>query len=794
MDLFRHYTTVAVRQIVNHKAFSVLNVLGLALGLTCSLLIFLWVREEVSMDRYHRNGPDLYRVMSRFYYDGSRDLGPPTAGLLAGELKRNFPDIIRASGYRLKYATFEAGGKINKEQGAWVSNDWLNMFTVPLLVGSAQTALQMPNGVALSRKLAVHYFGSPQAAVGKTLRVDNADDFIVTSVFEDLPGNTSLKYDFLFPWEGLLQRATWLKNWMNNSPETYLQLRPGADVAAVNAKIKHFLRGINPNIDLQHLDRFDIELLLQPYQDMYLHSGTENGELSGGQITYVRLFSIVAVALLVIAAINFMNLATARSAKRAREVGIRKVVGAGRSLLVGQFLGEALLLTAFAVVVALCLVQGLLPAFNGLTGKQMALPLTAPDFWLALLGMMAGTGLLAGSYPALFLASLQPVRVLKGTLKFRPGARLFRQALVVVQFVISMLLIIGTFVVYRQIDYMQTKNLGFDRENLIYVPLEGELGPKYETLKQELGRRPGIGAVTRMDSKPNEIGGNTHSVDWKGKDPTVNVMFTPAAGHYGMVEVLKLQLLAGRAFSPAFPTDSTNYLINEQAARRLGYAQPVGQPLTLWDKPGTIIGVVRDFHFQSLHQPIQPLIIRFGKDWELGTLLVRTRPGQTRQALASLESLCKQLNPKFPFSYSFGDEQYDQLYRSEQVVSALANYFTGLAVFIACLGLFGLASFMAEQRTKEIGVRKVLGASVGAIIGLLSKEFVKLVVLAILIASPAAWWLARKWLENYEYRVPLGVGIFVGAGLLALLITLATVSYQSIKAALANPVNSLRSE
>jgi predicted permease len=795
MDMFRHYLTVAFRQIIRNKAFSFINVLGLALGLTCSLLIFLWVRDEMSMDRYHPDGPHLYQIMERQLYDGKRDAIPNTPGLLTLELPKKFPEIVRAAGFSwAQWGIFEVGEKLNKEQGRWVGADYLEMISMPLLVGSRKTALLSPNSMVLSRKLAENYFGSPAAAVGKSIRFNSWGEYTVTAVFENLPHNTSEKHDFLLSWSGLLKQNEWLKEWGIYSPQALIQLRPDTDVEAFEAKIKHFLRAYTPSIDPQHPERFDIELFLQPYEDKYLYSDFENGEPAGGRIEYVRLFSVVAAFILLIACINFMNLATARSAKRAKEVGVRKVVGAGRTRLVGLFIGEALLLTFLAVGVALLGTALLLPAFNQLTGKQMVIPFSEPGFVGALAGMGLATGLLAGSYPALFLSALHPIRVLKGGLPFRPGISVFRQGLVVVQFVISMLLILGTFVVYRQVEYIRTKNLGFDRENLVYVQLDGVLPNKYTTLEQELRRMAGVGAYTRMSQKPHGMGGNTHSVEWPGKDPNAKIMFITVSADYRMVDALKVKMRAGRDFSPAFATDSSGYVINEEAARRIGYKNPVGQPLTLWDKPGTIIGVVQDFHFQSFHEPIMPLIMWYGKPDELYYLVVRTQPGQTGRVLADLETLCKKIEPKFPFTYFLADRQYEEMYQGEQTIGTLTNYFAGLAVFIACLGLFGLASFTVEQRTKEIGIRKVLGASVHNLVGLLSKDLVKLVLVSILIASPLAGWFMHKWLQNYEYRVSITWWMYLLAGGLALLIALLTVSFQSVRAALANPVKSLRSE
>ncbi|WP_162389739.1 ABC transporter permease [Spirosoma endbachense] len=793
--MLRNYFKIALRSFWRNKAFSAINMLGLALGLTCSLLIFLWVRDELRVDHNHANGPQLYRILERQFSDGKRSASPGTPWPLTLELPRKFPEVVQAAGFSWpETLTFTVNNHANKETGNWAGANWFDMFSIPLLAGTAQTALTAPNSLAISRKLADTYFGSPRAAIGKAIQIDHQQTYQVTAVFENIPANSSETYDFLLPWSDFDKRNGWARDWSNSGPRAYVQLRPDADVAAFSDKLKNFLWGYNKDIDLKKLASYNVELFLQPFEEIYLHSETSNGDISGGRIEYVRLFSVVAIFLLLIACINFMNLATARSAGRAKEVGIRKVVGAGRSRLIGQFIGEALLLTLLSMLVALLLIALLLPSFNQLTGKHIALPFAELDFGLALVGILLATSLLAGSYPALFLSSLQPVRILKGSLKFGAGATHFRQGLVVVQFVISILLMVGTIVVYRQVHFIQTKNLGFDRDNLIYVPFEGGLASNYAALKQDLLTKPGIQAVSHMDMKPTFIGQNSSDADWRGKDPTVKIRFTHTAVGYDIAQVMKARLLEGREFSKAFSTDSAGYLINEQAARRIGYRHPVGQPLSFWKRPGKIIGVIQDFHYSSLHDPIAPLIIRLDEQVSWGNLLVRVQPGQTKQALASLEMICKQYNPTFPFTYSFADQEYQALYKSEQIIGTLVNYFAVLAMFIACLGLFGLASFTAEQRRKEIGVRKVLGASVGSVVGLLSGDFLKLVVLAIVLALPLSWYLMRQWLQGYAYKTELSWWLFGVAGLVAIGVALLTVSYQSLKAALMNPVKSLQSE
>lgn len=789
--MLRSYIKIAYRNLIRNRTFSAINIVGLALGMASSLLIFLWIQDELSVGTQYENATNLYRVMENEIADGRIVTDEDTPGILADELKRKLPEVIYAAGFSSpEQHLLTAGDKVTKQTGNFVGADWFRMYSIPLLAGTAATALNSSNNLAISKKVAETYFGNAQMALGKSIRFDNSTDYQVTAVFDDLPANAPDKYDFLLNWDKYLKREPWLNTWENGGPATRLQLHPNADPAKVSTKLKTFLKGRNKDIS----KTFDIQLFLQPETEAYLYSNFKNGQRDGGRIDYIRLFTIVSVFLLLIASINFMNLSTARSVKRAREVGVRKVVGAERGSLIGQFMGEALLLTILALVVAVVLVSLLLPAFNQLTDKHLLLPLSQPSFWLLLVGLLIATGALAGSYPALFLSSLNPVRVLKGTLRFGAGAQLFRRGLVVFQFTLSMLMIVGTVVIYRQLQYIQTKNLGYDRANLITIRSEGELARNYQTFKQELLRMSGIQSISHMHTSPLYNGNTTDGVQWVGKDPTLAIQFNNTAVGYDFAKTMKVKLVRGRDFSPSFGTDSTNYLINESAAKRIGYKDPVGQPLTFGHRPGKIVGLIEDFHFNSLHVPIRPLVIRLAENWNYDNILIRSQPGQTKQALASLEALYRKLNPKFPFSYSFVDSEYQRLYKSETVVGTLATLFACMAIFIACLGLFGLAAFTAEQRTKEIGVRKVLGASVASIVTLLSKDFVKLVLIAIVISSPIAWYVMNQWLQGFAYKIDIAWWVFALAGVLAMGIALLTVSFQSIKAALMNPVKSLRSE
>ncbi|MEO6979457.1 MAG: FtsX-like permease family protein, partial [Mucilaginibacter sp.] len=689
--------------------------------------------------------------------------------------------------------TFQVGDKVLKLTGNSAGADYFKMFSYPLLQGKAGTALNSPVSIAISRKMAEEFYGSARIAMGKIIKINNDKNLTVTAVFENLPGNVSEQVDYLTNWKVFTDGASWALDWGNQGPSTFIMLRPDANSATVAKKITRFLDKYTATD--RKTSTFIIDFDLQPYADRYLR-GTfdEKGNVSGGRIEYVNLFSIVAIFILLIACINFMNLTTARSIKRAREIGVRKVVGALRSSLIKQFISESLLIATLAVGISIFLLVLLLPVFNQVTQKQIELPFGQPEFWLRVGVITLVTGLVSGSYPALFLSSFNPVKVLKGTLKLDTGTTLFRKGLVVFQFVLSVVLVTGTVIISKQMDYIQSKNLGYDRQNLVYIPMEGNLFAKYSVFKQEALRMAGVQAVTRMSNSPTNIQNSTGGVDWIGKDPSVNIQFTQSSVGYDLVKALKIKVLAGREFSKDFATDSVGFMVNEAALKRINYKDPIGQPLTMWGKKGKIIGVVQDFHFNSLHDQIKPLILRAGEQDADGNILIRTQPGKTREVMAAVEKLYKQLNPSFPFTFYFADDEYTKMYQSEQIVGKLSDAFSFLAIFISCLGLLGLAMFTAEQRFKEIGIRKVLGASVRSLFTLLSSEFLVLVVIALVIAFPISWYSSNKWLQSFEYRTPIQWWVFLLSGGLIIFIALLTVSFQAIKAALINPIKSLRSE
>jgi putative ABC transport system permease protein len=793
--MFKNYVKTAWRNITRNKAFSFINIFGLGLGIACSLLIFLWVHDELSVNAFHANSANLYNVYERVISEGKVEAGRGTQGALATELKRHIPEIKYASGYyedELE-TLFTVGDKNFSKMGTYADSDFFKMFSYPLLQGTASSALEAPEDIAISRSMATGIFGSPQAAMGKAIQFNNFHVFKVSAVFENLPANTSQHFDFVINWQYLLKAVGWLSDWDDRAPQTYIQLQPGANAAAVEAKIRNFVTGYLSAAGSKDLR---VELGLQPWKEVYLKSIFKQGVLDGGRIEYVRLFTIVALFILIIACVNFMNLATARSVKRAKEVGIRKTIGAVRVKLIVQFMGEAMLLTFLAVVTALILIIPALPYFNLLTGKQIVLPYTAPGYWLQIGGLLLATGFVAGSYPAFFLSSLNPITVLKGALKFSPNALLFRKGLVVFQFVLSIVLITGTLVISQQLKYIQTKNLGFDRENLVYMhfPYPEGLASGFRVFKQELLAMPGIKAVDYSAQPPSHTNYYTDNLNWPGKDPNTRYVANANGVGYDYFKLMGIQFVEGRPFSPDFSIDTGGIIINETALKMTGIKNPSGQQITIDGRRKTILGVVKDFHFKSLYEPIQPLIMMLNPNPGTGYVLVKTQAGKTREGVASMERVFTQMERKFPFRCSFADEEYQKLYNDEMTVGKLSDSFSFLAIFISCLGLLGLTMFTAEQRRKEIGVRKIIGASEADIVAMLSKDIVKLVIISAFIAAPIAWLAMNNWLQNFAYRISLNGWIFLAAGLIAILIALATVSYQAIRAAIANPVNSLRTE
>ncbi|MBC5775560.1 ABC transporter permease [Pontibacter sp. KCTC 32443] len=785
--MLKNYLKMAYRNLMRHKVFSLINISGLALGMTCSILILLWVRDELSFNRFHSDLNNLYRVRVIQHYPGADDLNTDAnPGPLAEALKAEMPEVKEAA--RMNWSStqlFAYGDKALKLTGRYVDPAFLKMFTFPLQHGSPAQALQQPNTMVITEEKAENLFGSADAALNKIVKVNNQQSYRITGILKDIPENSSLQFDYLMPYQDLANDPMheWTKLWGAYGIRTFVQLQPGTDVDAFNKKVEPIIS--------KHNKEDDSDVFVQAVADMYLYSDFRAGKVGGGRIENVRLFTIVALFILVIACINFMNLATARSAKRAKEVGVRKAIGANKSSLVKQFMVESVLIAFLALFLALNLAGMLLPQFNELTGKFIELDLTNPVLLAMLLGVALLTGIVSGSYPAFFLSSFNPAVVLKGTVKMNKGVGIFRKGLVVFQFILSGLLIISTLVVYLQLHFIRTKNIGMDRENLVYVPLEGELRNRYEVVKRELMNTPGIVAVSSTDQSPIEVGNST-SINWKGKDPNADILFSTLNVDYDLLKTLDVKLKSGREFSREFGTDTAAYMINEEAARLMQLKEPVGEWLE-WERKGTIVGVIRNFHTAPIQLKVQPLVMRL-QPQNNNFMLARIAQGKTTEALAKMERVLKKHNPAFPFEYHFIDDDYEQIYKTEAIIGQLTKYFAGIAIFISCLGLFGLALFTAEQRTKEIGIRKVMGASVSSIVFMLSKDFLKLVLVANVIALPLGWYLMNGWLQDYADRTELSWWVFAIACISTFIIAMVTLSFHAIKTAIANPITSLRTE
>ncbi len=786
--MFKNYLKVAFRNLFRNKVFSIINISGFAIGMASAILILLWIQDELSYDRFHKNPDRLCQVWSSDELDGGIRSLVFTPQMLAPALKKDYPEVEDAARIGWSFLhLFSYQNKKLKIAGTWTDPSFLTMFNFPVLRGDAKTALKDPYSVVLTQRVAKKLFGD-EDPIGKIVKIDNSDNFTVTAILKDPPENTQFEIEYLNSSAYLQAKGYFDTDWTNISIRTFALLRAGVSLSKVNAKIK--------DIDVRYSDnRAKTTSFLYPVSDVRLYSDFKNGKAVGGRIETIRTFGLIAVLILLIACINFMNLSTARSEKRAKEVGIRKVSGAMKKSLIGQFLGESVLMASIAGIFALIIVQLCLPAFNQLTQKHLSVDFSNIWFWISALGFIVITGLLAGSYPAFYLSAFKPVSVLKGSFKKINTLITPRKVLVVLQFSFAIVLIISTIIVSQQIQYAQQRKTGYDKNNLIYLFLEGDITKHYDLIKNDLIKSGAAVSMSRTFSPMTLAFSSGFSLTWPGKGPNTKIDFIRSSTDGNLVKTAGLKLIQGRDIDTQnYPTDSTGCLISESAAKAMGFKNPIGQTIT--DDPTTwhIVGVFKDFILESPYQPIKPMIIKGPKDAfnVVNIKLNGDRP--TEQNLAKAAQIFKTYNPEYPFEYYFVDEEYAKKFNDERLTAKLAGLFSGLTIFISCLGLFGLATFMAENRVKEIGVRKVLGASISNITLLLSRDFLKLVVMAVIIATPVAWWIGSQWLTKFDYHIGISAWIFVFAGLSAILIALITVSYQSIKAARANPVKNLRTE
>ncbi len=794
--MIRNYFKIAWRNLMKSKGYSAINIGGLAVGMAVAMMIGLWVYDELTFNKYHANYDRITQVMQHASFNGRIGTQVANPAIMGPEIRtkygNDFKYVVQTSwnGTQL----LSVGDKHIKSEGIYMEPDGPAMLTLKMIKGSI-SGLKDPYSILLSESVASTVFGYDDP-INKTIKLNRTHDVKVTGVYEDLPDNTTFRdLKVIMPWELWLIDNPWVKRmndpWDSNFSQTFAQLADNADLEKVSAKIK--------NVKLDNIGeearRYKWAVFLQPMSKWNLYNEFKDGKNSGGNIQYVWLFSIIGIFVLLLACINFMNLSTARSEKRSKEVGIRKTIGSMRWQLIVQFFAESYLIVFIAFLLCLGLVQLFIPAFNEVAGKKLTIPWQSSFFWIFSIAFIIITGLLAGSYPALFLSSFQPLKVLKGTFRLGRFAAMPRKVLVVVQFTVSVMLIIGTIIVYQQIQYAKNRPIGYTKNGLISLDLETEVRQHFDVVKQELIQAGAIEEMAAAQSPLTDVWNTNGGFDWEGKDPNLAIDFPNNSITVDYGKAIQWDIKEGRDFSREFASDSAAFVINETAARFIGMKDPVGKTLRWNGRAYTIIGIVKDILQESPFFPVRPSLYHIGKYDNMSNLILKLNPNQsTSNALGSIEKIWKKYTPTVPFEYRFVDEAFGNKFQAEERIGKLSTYFAVLAIFISCLGLFGMASFVAEQRTKEIGIRKVLGASVFNLWGLLSKEFITLVILSCVIAAPVAYYYLNNWLTNYDYRINISWQVFILAAIAALVLTILTVSFKAIKAAMSNPIRSLRTE
>ncbi len=783
-----YFFKITFRNFLRHRFSTSINLIGLTTGLACALFIFLWVQDELGVNKFHEKDDRLFRVMEFQTYSNERFATNSTPGILGENLKLDIPEIeysATTTWVGKSLLTYE--DKFLKEDGFHVGEDYFNIFSYPLLEGNPDEVLKDKTSIVISRALAEKFFGDVPSALGKVLRHEDERNFTVSGVFENIPQNSTYRFDYVLPFEDYKQDNDWVTSWGNNGPHTYVILEEGANQQAVNNKIRWYVRDKNTE------DDSNVELFLKKYSEQYLYGKYTNGVPDGGRIEYVRLFSIIAIIILVIACINFMNLSTARASKRAHEVGIRKAIGGDRRTLIRQYIGESLIISGISMILAIGIVFLLLPQFNEITDKSIQMTLDLSLIGISILAILI-TGLLAGSYPAFYLTHFNPAAVLKGEIKNSAGEVWARKGLVIFQFAITIILIVGVIVIQKQTHYANTKNLGYNRDNVVFFNQDGAIQEKRETFLSELRNIPGVVSASSTSHTLLSQMSNTQGLEWRDKDPSTNILFENIRVDEEFQETMGMEMVAGRWFSEEFGSDTTKIVLNEMGVKAMGFTpeEAIGETIKLWDRYDLqIIGVLKDFHFQSIHTEVDPAFFWLRNTWQVA---VRLQAGSELATMEQVQELYEQFAPGFIFDYRFLDDSYQKLYSSEQRIGTLSTYFAGLAILISCLGLFGLAAFTAERRLKEIGIRKVLGANVSQIVVMLSMDFTKQVFISIAIALPIAYYFMNEWLQSFAYTIDLSPWIFVSAAVLAMFIAWLTVGSQALRAAHTNPSECLKDE
>ncbi len=792
--MLKNHLKIAWRNLKKNPLFSLLNILGLSTGLAGALLIYFWVTDELMVDKFHGNDSNLYQIMEQSVENGEVRVLEHTQGPLADALENDLPEVQNAVtvmnlGKLGTGVTFKNEENLFKAEGLFAESTFFQVFSFPLIYGSSKQVLLDKDAIVISENFAKILFGSVEKAINQNVEYDIFGEKSIAKiagVFADVPNRSTLKFDYVATKQKLLEDI-WTNGqvWGNTGPDTYVLLKPNTDVTAFDKKIENFITKYDKETSFT--------LFTRKFSDAYLKGNYENGIQSGGRITYVKLFSFVAVLVLLIACINFMNLSTARVSRRCKEIGIKKTLGGTKKNLVVQFLIESLFLTFLSFLIAIVLVIILIPAFNFITGKEFDFKFT-PNDGLIILLMALLTGLLSGSYPAFYLSGFSPLSSLKGKFQSKWGELFTRQGLVVFQFMASLVLIISVLVISKQINYAFTKPMGYLKENLVQVDLEGKAFQDPEVLFHRLEALEGVVSVGGISETiiREDGGSSTYGIDWPGDDGA-NIDFVLRGIDEKLISTLNIEMVEGEGFSKDLGTPESYLLFNEEAIRLMGLKNPVGTKVKLWGEDKTILGVMKDFHTASVMQTISPIVFRYTPK-NLEKAMIRIKPGAERDVIQGIDDLYNSYNPGYGFNFSFMDQAIEAQYLSEKRILSLARYFAFMAIFISCLGLFGLAAFNTEMRVKEIGIRKVLGSSAFGILKLLSSDFIKLVLLAILIATPISWYLMKDWLLQFAYRIEIGWIVFLVASILAILLAIATISFQAIKAIRSNPVKSLSAE
>lgn len=786
--MLKNYILVALRNLIRQKGYASINIIGLALGLACSMLIALWVIDELSIDQYHQDVSQIYQVMEdQTYSNGQKLTTESTPGPLTPALVESFSEIeyaSRATWGNSAMRVFKSSDMVFTVHAVDVDTSFFSIFTFEFIEGDPLRPFTSLESIVISDEIAERLFGD-EPALGQILERADRSPLVVSGVFKSREFESSLRYDVLIPFEKWLQANQWATQWGNNSMRTFIKLHDDQNWRDLSEKMKGFIKA--------NQEESVVDLFLHPYVDRYLRSDFSSTSRNSGRIVYVRIFAIVAVFILLIACINFMNLATARSVHRSREIGVRKSVGAHRGILISQFIVESLLISFISMLVALIATELALPYFNELTGKRMGIDYLNPIF-LGSIGLITlVTGFVSGSYPAFYMSAFDPIHILKGTFKTGRYAVLMRHGLVVFQFVLSITLIITTIFMFRQMNYMINKDLGFQKDQIVYFTHPPSINEKFDAFRNELLKIDGVETVTRSNQNPVNVGSSTGDIKWDGMTPEESGLFQFIQSGYDFTETVKITVKDGRSFDRRFGADSSSVLINEEAARKMGMDNPVGEKLNLWDEEYTVIGVMNDFHSANLRNGIEPLILLFNPESTWMTM-VRIKPNDIQATLASMRSVYTEFESRIPIEYVFMDEFYESLYRRETTISTLSQWFAGFAIFISCLGLLGLASFTAEQRSREIGIRKVMGATVPGLIALQTSSFAKLVIIACIISIPLTIYLVSNWLENFAFAIDIDPFTFIVAGLSIFAVAMLTVLWQCLRAALVNPVDVLKYE